>query len=199
MLTWTSPEPSSCAAADTTHLAGDADGSVTASVLGMSRVFCPAPVPAAAPFSFSQEILQDQVALRAGSEVPRSVMLIGSSTVPAALAQGSCPDAFPDAMTCLEAGPAEGADWVVAVVELVFVLVSAFALLPALTHATCGPGRLLRVVAFDEDPHAARPSTAITATRLSTLIRSSSRPHTLVAGSRPTARACRGTRGEELR
>jgi hypothetical protein len=175
MLTWTSPEPSSCAAADTTHFAGEADGNVTVSVPGMARVFWPAPLPAAAPFFFSQEILQDQVAFRAGSEVPRSVTLMGSWTVPAALAQGSCPEAFPDAMTCLAAGPAEGADPVVGVVEVVSVLAALVALPPALTHAACGRGRLLRVVAFDEDPQAARPSAAITATRLIALIRSSSR------------------------
>jgi hypothetical protein len=170
ILTWTSPEPWSCAAADTAHFAGEADGNVTVSTPGIARVFWPAPVPAAAPFFFSQEILQDQVASCGGSEVPRSVMLMGSWMVPAALAQGSCPEAFPDAMTCLAAGPAEGADRVVAVVELALVVAAAVALPPAFTHATCGPGRWLRVVAFDEDPHAARPGTAITATRLSALI-----------------------------
>jgi len=185
MLTWTSPEPSSCAAADTSHFAGEADGSVIVSLPGIDSVFWPAPVPAAAPFCCSQEICHDQVALCRGSEVPRNVMLMGSSTVPAALAHGSCPEALPDAMTRLVAEPAAGVVCVVAVVELAPAAV--VALPAALTHAACAPARLLRVVALDEEPHAATPSAAVTARRLSALIRSSFRLRTVDAGPRPTA------------
>ena len=194
MLTWTSPEPSSCAAADTSHFAGEADGSVIVSLPGIDSVFWPAPVPAAAPFCCSQEICHDQVALCRGSEVPRNVMLMGSSTVPAALAHGSCPEALPDAMTCLVAEPAAGVVCVVAGVELAPAAV--VPLPAALTHAARAPARLLRVVALDEEPHAATPSAAVTARRLSALIRSSFRPRTVDAGrARPRADDCLRSNG----
>ena len=69
--------------------------------------------------------------------------------MPAALAHGSCPEALPDAMTCLAAGPAAGADPVVAVVELAVALAAVVALPAPLTHAACAPVRVLAVVAFE--------------------------------------------------